>query len=80
MPGYFEEDGHRAMLNAEDPIDISFEPQQSGTKHKLKRSKVTRANQIQPETVQQENIVWNDLSTNKHYVLKSGYAILFYHM
>jgi hypothetical protein len=44
MPGYFEEDGHRTMLYAEDPVEISFEPQQSGKKHKLKRSKVTRAN------------------------------------
>ena len=30
MPGYFEEDGHPAMLYAEDPVEISFEPQQSG--------------------------------------------------
>ena len=45
MPGYFEEDGHRAVLIAEDPVEISFEPQQSGQKeHKLKRSKVTRPN------------------------------------
>ena len=28
MPGYFEEDGHRAMLHAEDPDEISFEPQE----------------------------------------------------
>ena len=28
MPGYFEEDGHRAMLYAEDPDEISFEPQE----------------------------------------------------
>jgi hypothetical protein len=27
MPGYFEEDRHRAMLYAEDPVEISFEPQ-----------------------------------------------------
>jgi hypothetical protein len=29
MPGYFEEDGHRAMLYVKDPDEISFEPQQS---------------------------------------------------
>jgi hypothetical protein len=29
MPGYFEEDGHRAMLYVEDPEEISFEPQQT---------------------------------------------------
>ena len=32
MPGYFEEDGHRAMLYAEDPVEISFEPQQPAKK------------------------------------------------
>jgi hypothetical protein len=44
MPGYFEEDGHRAMLYAEDPDEISFEPQEIWKKYKLKRSKVTRPN------------------------------------
>ena len=29
MPGYFEEDGHRAMLYVEYPDEISFEPQQT---------------------------------------------------
>jgi hypothetical protein len=29
IPGYFEEDGHRAMLYVEDPDEISFEPEQS---------------------------------------------------
>jgi hypothetical protein len=35
MPGYFEEDGHRAMLYVEDPDEISFEPQQSAKLRQL---------------------------------------------
>jgi hypothetical protein len=29
MPGYFGEEGHRAILYVEDPEEISFEPQQT---------------------------------------------------
>jgi hypothetical protein len=29
MPGYFGEEGHRAMLYVKDPDEISFEPQQT---------------------------------------------------